>query len=82
MLNTVHVCVCVCVCLCVCVCVCVCVSLCGPHFDFRTSFWISIAAHVTCHVTVYIEIQSRHIYEFCIKHLCAKIDPDCCSTAF
>lgn len=56
--------------------------LCGPHFCFRTSCWISIAGNVTCHVTFYIKIQSRLIYEFCIKHLRAKNDPDCYSMAF
>ena len=57
-------------------------SLCGPHFCFRPSCWISIAGHVTCHVTVYIEIQLRLIYDFCIENLCAKNDPGCCSMAF
>ena len=59
-----------------------CVSLCGPHLGFRTSCWISIAGHVTCHVTFYIELQARLIYEFFIKHRSAKNDPDCCSMTF
>jgi len=58
------------------------VSLCGPHFCFRTSCWISLAGHVTCHVTVFIEIQLRLIYDFCVEHLCAKNEPGCCSMAF
>lgn len=49
----------------------VCVSLCGPHFGFRTSCWVSVAGHLTCHVTFYIDIQWRLMYE-----------PDCCSMAF